>query len=124
LALSRALSRPLRLASGDNFEKRPLNLLKTRFRRRAPRVNHDVPAGRQICSMQSKGLAKPALDLVAHHRSAQRPRGCNTKPWTGIRPGSRQAERREQRTGDAKTLVINGSKIGGSQNPRGLRKFE
>ena len=119
-------------ASTNHFHERLLDFGKRRADRRAPRINDDVPPRRESGAMHSKRLAETALDAVSDDGATQGSRGCDAQAGTvtlnrafcarNRAVNMRETECREQRIRDAQTLVINGSKIGGAQNPCRFRK--
>jgi hypothetical protein len=75
--------------------------------------------------MEPESLANTALNAVADDGTADRARHCEAQPG-GVprRIRTRQAKRSEEWSGEANTVVIDGSEFGGAQNPRCLRKRE
>ena len=79
--------------------------------------------------MEAKGFAEAALDAIAVDGGADGSRDGEAQAGTGrgVRSGNirllaRQAEGREEGTGDAETMVINESKVGGAKDPAGARE--
>ena len=91
---------------------------KFRQKRRAPRIDDDVPLRPELHSMQAEGLAEPAFDAVADHGSAQCPRRSKAQPRAALalRVAS-QTKRCEQGTRNADAFVIDRSIVGGAQDP-------
>lgn len=105
----------------DHFPQRPLKFGKRRVESRASRINDDIPGRREFGAMEAKRFADAALDAVTNHRAAKCS-GTSEADSDAIGFRSRQTKCREQRTGNADAVVINESKIGGSQNPARTRK--
>jgi hypothetical protein len=121
---ARRFRNDLAFAFTDHFHERLLDFGERRVERRATRINDDVPLRRKREAVHSKSLAQPALDAIAHDSSTQRARGGDAQAWTNRAVSAGKTECRQQRIRDAQTLVINGSKFSGAQNPRRLRKGE
>jgi len=109
----------------DHLPQRPLDLTKRSGERRASRIKNHIPSRAELGTVLTEGLAQTALDSIADDRPAQRSRHRKSQPGSSFRIGSAlQAERREHRAGYAGAVVIDRSKIGGAQNPRGSREGE
>ena len=116
---------PLGSAFFDHLPQRPLDIRKGGAQRRAPRIDHDVPLRADFRAVQPERFPNAPFDPVADHRSADRAR--DGKPQPSRVPGRVrvcQAKGREQRTGEADTVIIDGSEFGSAQNPRSVRKRE
>lgn len=154
IAYRYAIRRELVPAFGDYLHERPLDFDEGRVDRRAPWIDNDVPMRRESGPVHSKSLAETTLDAVSDDGSAERSRGCdaqaralhrvtlnratlsrafgagarNRVTWNraagAVGGCAGETECREQRIRDAQALVIDGSKIGGAQNPRRFRKRE
>src|ERR1700686_2887580 len=118
------------LPSGSAFLDQPLegplDLRERSGERRTARVDDNVPLRPHSGAMPPECLAQPALDSIAHHGASDR--AWNREPQTRAaaisRTRSRQAERREYRSGKADAVVINRSEIGGAQDSGRLRKSQ
>lgn len=120
------------LSSGSAFfnypAQSPLDRRKICIECRATRVEHDVPLRSKLGSVQSKRRTEPAFDAIANHRFADRAR--DGKPEASavearssrLRFGPPFTKSGEQRTGDAKAVVIDGAEFGGPQDPGRLGK--
>jgi hypothetical protein len=118
-----ATKRVRSLASVDHLAESPFQIGERSIRSRTPRINNDVPLRSNVRPMFSENLSKPALDPVSDHRFANGAR--NREPQTrtiSLRFLPRQAKSGEERTGEASAMVINGSEIGGTQDPASARK--
>src|SRR5579864_2507470 len=109
-----------------HLPERLLDFGERRADGRPARIDHDIPAGVQLWTMQSKDLAESSFQTIANHRVSQRFGRGNAEPGTGI--GclgiASQTERRGQRIRHAEASVIDGTVIGGAQDPRRFRKQE
>ena len=115
----------LRSAFIDHLSERPLDFGKWSQQRRAAGIENDIPLRPDFSAVQSKRLAEAPLDPVPRDRSADGAWHRETQSRAAprhIRP--RHAERSEQGTGKADTVVIRGSKIGSAQDPARGRKRE
>jgi hypothetical protein len=112
-------------ASFNYFPESALDFGKFREQRRAPRVDDDIPFRRELRAMQPEGFAETAFDAVPDDGSAQCP-GCGkAQPRAAFPPDvASQTERCEQGAGNADAFVIDGSIVGGAQNPGRLRKSQ
>jgi hypothetical protein len=75
--------------------------------------------------MQPERFPNAPFDPVADHRSTDRAR--HRKPQSSRAPGRvrvGQAKDREQGTGKADTVIIDGSKFSRAQDPRSVRKLQ
>jgi hypothetical protein len=75
----------------------------------------------QPIQIAAYGLAHTPLDTVAHHGLAERAGNRETNVWT-IRLRLAYTKRREERTAEAATVVVNSSEIFGSQQADTFRK--
>ncbi len=118
-----AISPLLRSAFFDHLSQRPFEIRERRVERRPTGIDHDIPLRADFRAVQPERFPNPPLDSVADHRAADRPR--NGKPQSSCFSGRVrvcQAKGREQGTGKANTVIIDGSEIGSAQNPRSVRK--
>ena len=109
---------PLRSAFFDHFPQCPLDIWKGGSEGRAPGIDHDVPLRAELRAMQPESFPNAPFDAVADHRSADSAR--DSKPQSSRVPGwvwACQAKGREQGTGKADTVIIDGSELGRAQNP-------
>lgn len=89
-------------------------------------IEDDVPLRRERGAVEAKGFAQTALDAVAVDRAADGSRDGEAEAgagWAGSGSGiASEAEGREEGTGDAETMVIDESKVGGAKDPAGARE--
>lgn len=120
------------LSSGSAFfnhpAQRPFDRRKICIERRATGVEHDVPLRSKLGVVQSKCRTKPAFDTIAKHRFADRARDGKPEASAAearsprLRFAPPFTKSGEQRTGDAKAVVIDGAEFGGPQDPGRFRK--
>jgi hypothetical protein len=125
IAYRYVISPPLRSAFFDYLPERPLNLRKRSIERRPTGIDHDIPLRSDFRAVQPERFPNAALDPVADHGSADRSRYRESQ--TGGASGrvrTRQTKGGEQRTGEADTVIIDGSEFGRAQDPRSVRKLQ
>jgi hypothetical protein len=117
---------PSRSAFLDQPLECPFDFRERSGKRRAARVDDNVPLRPDSGAMPPERLAQPALDSIARHRASDRAWNRESQPRAAalIRPRSRQAERREYGSGKADAVVINRSEIGGAQDSGRLRESQ
>ncbi len=125
IAYRYVMSPLLRSAFFDHLAERSLDLRKRRAQGRTPGVNHDVPLRSDIRPLQPERFPDTALDAVTHHSPTDGTRYGKPQPrCDSRRVRTRQAERSEQGTGKADTVIIDGSKFGCAQDPRSVRELQ
>jgi len=125
IAYSYVMSLPLRSAFFDHLPQRPLDIRKGGAQGSPAGVNHDIPLWSDFRAVQPEGFPNAPFDPVADHRSADRARHRKSQSSSASgRVRTSQAKGREQGTGKADTVIIDGSKFGRAQNPRSLRELQ
>lgn len=107
----------------DHLEQSAFDIGERSCRRRAAWIDHNVPLRADFGAVKPKRFTNPAFDPVADHRAANRARHGETDPGA-IAVIPRKAERREDWTGNPSAVVIDNTKIRGSEDPRRSRKRE
>ncbi len=115
----------LRSAFLDHLLEGPFKLGVGGSCRHAADVENDVPLCPEFGAAQPENFAEAALDAIAYNGSANGTRYGKTQARAGpfeILFG--HAKRGKQGTGNADTMVIRNSELGGAQNPARGRKRE
>ena len=114
----------VRVASVDQFSQRLLDFGEFGVVNALARVKDDIPTRLQFVTVQAERLSQTPLDAVADVGFSDRPGNRESQPGTrrGVAAAPLQAEGHEQRTGNAKALVINLTILGSAQNAR-LRRI-
>jgi hypothetical protein len=89
--------------------------------RLAPWIDYDGPLWAQLIQMEADGLADTPLDSVADHGFAEGA-GCSEADMRPIGPRLADAERREERTRETGTLIVNSSEVFRPQQTDTFRK--
>jgi hypothetical protein len=115
----------LRSAFFDHLLEGPFEFGEGGCRRHTSNVEHDIPLRPEFGAALPENLAEPALDAISHNRSANRARHGETQARAGsFEVLAGHAKRGKQGTGNADTVVIRNSELGGAQNPARGRKRE
>lgn len=99
----------------NHFPKRTFDFVERSPPGRAPRVDDDVPLRPKLLPVQPEGFAHAPFDAISHHSFADRTRQRKSQPYSGCRR-ARQTKRGEQRTRNPDAVVIDLSKVRGSQS--------
>ena len=99
-----------RAAFRENPIHFPLDLVERRFQNRTPGIEHHVPVRPKFIELQPDRFPRPPSCPITNHRGTQCTRRCETNPRpSAIRPP--RAERREVRTCDPKSVVVDLAEI-------------
>jgi len=107
----------------DHFSESFFDFAEAGQEHRAAGVEDDIPARLQFGAMEAKGFAKTASDAVAVDGAADGSGDGEAEAGAlRVRTFASEAKGREQGTGDAETMIIDVSKVGGTEDPAGSRR--
>lgn len=107
----------------DHFSEGLFDFAEAGLKNGAAGVKDNVPARGKLTAVESKGLAEAAFDPVAVDGAAHGSRDGEAQARAEhLRTFAGKAECREQGAGDAETMVIDKSEVGGAKDPAGARK--
>lgn len=92
------------------------------FKHQPPRVKNDIPVRADFRQAHAQSLTNPALGAVAFHCASKGAGHRESQARSGFAAFHPQAKRGKVRPGNADAVVIDFSKIGGTENSGGFRK--